>query len=144
MLLDGVVRAKGRVWVASQPDVVLYLESAGGGLQVGSAGAWLAHRAPVDPVWDTVDAQRRALAALRWDPEHGDRDTELVVLCHATDPADVLAALTGALLTDEEMALGQGEWTTWVDPFADHHCDPCTDTADAEPGTALTTREPQP
>ncbi|WP_246292117.1 GTP-binding protein [Lentzea indica] len=39
VLLDGVVRTRGRVWVASQPDQALWLESAGGGLRVGQPGA---------------------------------------------------------------------------------------------------------
>ncbi len=41
-LLDGVVRVRGRAWLASQPDAVVWIESAGGGLGVGNAGRWLA------------------------------------------------------------------------------------------------------
>jgi G3E family GTPase len=38
-LLDGtVVRSRGRLWVADEPDVALHLESAGGGLHVGEGG----------------------------------------------------------------------------------------------------------
>ncbi|HUQ54941.1 GTP-binding protein [Lentzea sp.] len=38
-LLDGtVVRSRGRLWVADEPDAVLRLESAGGGLHVGPGG----------------------------------------------------------------------------------------------------------
>ncbi|MFS8104138.1 GTP-binding protein [Lentzea alba] len=38
-LLDGtVVRSRGRLWVADEPDVALHLESAGGGLRVGEGG----------------------------------------------------------------------------------------------------------
>ncbi|MFD5830813.1 GTP-binding protein [Lentzea sp. NPDC060358] len=38
-LLDGtVVRSRGRLWVADEPDVALHLESAGGGLHVGAGG----------------------------------------------------------------------------------------------------------
>ena len=38
-LLDGtVVRSRGRLWVADEPDTALHLESAGGGLHVGTGG----------------------------------------------------------------------------------------------------------
>ncbi|WP_346129086.1 GTP-binding protein [Lentzea roselyniae] len=38
-LLDGtVVRSRGRLWVADEPEVALHLESAGGGLHVGQGG----------------------------------------------------------------------------------------------------------
>ncbi|KOV89711.1 hypothetical protein ADL03_02565 [Nocardia sp. NRRL S-836] len=38
-LLDGtVVRSRGRLWVADEPDTALHLESAGGGLHVGAGG----------------------------------------------------------------------------------------------------------
>jgi G3E family GTPase len=37
-LLDGVVRARSRIWVATQPDTALWLESAGGALRIGHAG----------------------------------------------------------------------------------------------------------
>ncbi|MEU0880808.1 GTP-binding protein [Lentzea sp. NPDC005914] len=38
-LLDGtVVRSRGRLWVADEPDLALHLESAGGGLHVGEGG----------------------------------------------------------------------------------------------------------
>lgn len=150
VLLEGVVQARGRLWLASQPDVALWLESAGGALQVGSAGAWLATLAPEDPAWQQVDPQRRALAALRWDPLAGDRDTTLVVLCHEADPEVVLAALREALITDDELAAGQELWATWDDPFEQFHTDPCAkddsteSAADAETGAAPTRRGQQP
>ncbi|MGI5503133.1 GTP-binding protein [Lentzea sp. CA-135723] len=38
-LLDGtVVRSRGRLWVADEPDVALHLESAGCGMHVGAGG----------------------------------------------------------------------------------------------------------
>ncbi|MFC7612816.1 ribosome hibernation factor-recruiting GTPase MRF [Actinokineospora soli] len=112
-LLEGVVRARGRVWVATQPDVALWLESAGGGLQVGDAGTWLA--ALDDAGWDRAPADRRAKAALDWDPRFGDRVQEIVVLAHDADPAHLHAVLGRALLTDAELT---GDWSALADPFA--------------------------
>ncbi|WP_410638727.1 ribosome hibernation factor-recruiting GTPase MRF [Amycolatopsis sp. lyj-346] len=126
VLLDGVVRTRGRAWVASQPDVAFWIESAGGGLGLGHAGPWLA--APDGPEWTDVSPERRTLASLRWDPVHGDRAQELVVVTDQATPDEVEAALRGALLTDEELAEGPDAWLRYPDPFGDWHEEPCEDT----------------
>lgn len=126
VLLDGVVRTRGRVWVASQPDMALWIESAGGGLGIGHAGPWLA--APDGPDWADVSPDRRTLASLRWDPLFGDRAQELVVITDQATPDEVEAALRGALLTDEELAAGEEEWLRYPDPFGEWHEEPCDDT----------------
>jgi G3E family GTPase len=112
VLLAGVVRTRGRIWVATQPDVALWLESAGGGLRVGHAGAWLA--ALDDSAWQRATPERRAKAAVDWHPRWGDRMQEIVVLSHDAAPDDIVAALRGALLTDDELA---GDWQAYEDPF---------------------------
>ncbi|WHT20107.1 GTP-binding protein [Crossiella sp. CA-258035] len=122
-LLDGVVRARGRVWVASQPDVALWLETAGGGLRIGHAGPWLA--AIED--WSGIDPDRRAMADLIWDPYYGDRSQDLFVLSHTAVPGEIVEALESALLTDEELAEGQEAWLAYEDPFGSWHEDPCDD-----------------
>ena len=127
VLLRGTVRARGRVWVASQPEHVLWLESAGGALQIGLADTWLA----ADPsAWDDAGDERRAAAALSWDERFGDREQQLVVLVHDADPAGIVEALDAALLTDDELALGEDAWRRFPDPFEYPHADPCEDVPD--------------
>lgn len=125
-LLDGVVRLRGRAWLASQPDAVVWMESAGGGLHVGHAGTWLAAL----PVGQRAYAapERIAMAALQWDEHHGDRHIALTALLCGADPDAVLRALRRALLTDDEMARPQ-DWPRYGDPFGDWHEDPCEDLA---------------
>jgi G3E family GTPase len=124
-LLDGVVRTRGRVWLATRPDAVLWLESAGGGLRIAHAGDWL--DGADEQAWADAGDQRRALAALSWHPRWGDRAQDLVVLCHEADPDDVDAALRRALLTDAEIAAGEDAWAALPDPFGWTHDDPCAD-----------------
>ncbi|MGI5130108.1 ribosome hibernation factor-recruiting GTPase MRF [Pseudonocardia sp. CA-107938] len=100
-LLDGVVRARGRIWLATRPADVLWLESAGGGLQIGHAGTWLDTD---DDAWRHAEPERRAAAALHWHPRWADRMQELTVLTCDADPAAIRAALHGALLDDAEVA----------------------------------------
>jgi G3E family GTPase len=115
VVLDGVVRTRGRLWLASQPDVALWLESAGGGLNVGNLGPWLA---AVDD-WSEVPAERQVAASAVWDPYYGDRSQELVVITRSASPEEITAALREALVTDEELALI--DELEFVDPFAEWH-----------------------
>jgi G3E family GTPase len=122
VLLDGVVMSRGRVWLASRDEDVMWLESAGGGLRVASAGRWLAAMSPAELA--AAPTTRRALAALSWDERFGDRHTSVVVLAHAADPAEIDRMLRWALVTDDELA-APGEWSGWADPFGTVHVDPC-------------------
>jgi G3E family GTPase len=145
-LLDGVVRARGRLWLSGQPEQAMWLESAGGGLRVSSAGKWLAAMTTREVAY--VSPQRRAFANLMWDQRFGDRHSAMTVLVCGADPAEIRAALTGALLADDEMAV-PGEWNDYPDPFGECHEDPCTDSSGIpgdEPGARAipTTAEGEP
>ena len=140
VLLDGVVCSRGRLWLASQHDRTVWLESAGPGLRMGDAGPWLATLD--DGAWAEVDPQRRVAAALRWDPVHGDRHTELVVLTHRQPVLAITAALHAAVLTDEEWAAGPEAWRRFADPFGTWHEDPCEASGPADDSsTHVTNRE---
>ncbi|MCZ2829228.1 GTP-binding protein [Modestobacter sp. VKM Ac-2986] len=132
VLLSGVVTSRGRLWLASQPDRAIWLESAGGGLRIGDAGPWLATLGDDAELWSQVDPERAAAAALRWDPVHGDRDVELVVLTHRQPAGLITAALTDALLTDDELAAGEDAWRALPDPFGAWHEDPCEASSPAD------------
>jgi G3E family GTPase len=113
MLLEGVVRARGRFWLASQPDVALWFESAGGGLRIGHGGPWLA---TMDD-WTGQCSQRTAKAALDWHPRFGDRVQELVIVAHQALPDEITSALHAALLTEDELAEGEEAWLRYPDPL---------------------------
>ena len=128
LLLDGVIRTRGRLWLANRDDQVMWLESAGGGLRVASAGKWLAAMTSSEVAY--VDPDRRAFADLMWEHRFGDRHTSMTILACGADPAEIARGLNGALLTDDEMAEPQ-TWTYFDDPFGDWHQDPCHETPDA-------------
>lgn len=98
MLLDGVVRTRGRVFVANRLDDVMWIESADGGVLVESAGTWLAAKEPNAKA--CIDPERRALAAMGWDARFGDRHISMAVLVCGAQTAEIDSALRGALLTD--------------------------------------------
>ncbi|TDB95494.1 cobalamin biosynthesis protein CobW, partial [Micromonospora fluostatini] len=128
-----VIRSRGHIWLASQPDTVIAWEFAGGGLGLGSLGRWLT--ALPDPRWDEVSDNRRLAAALDWDPYYGDRHQHLVLIGLDLDPVETHRTLAGCLLTDAELADGEAVWRTYDDPFTD--CFPL-----AEPGSTDTEGEP--
>ncbi|TXG92518.1 cobalamin biosynthesis protein CobW [Rhodococcus rhodnii] len=125
VLFDGVVQARGRVWLVTQPDTALWLESAGGGLRVALAGTWLAAMTPTEQ--EEASPERRALAALAWDDDRGDRHSSLVVLACGADRSEIDRTLRWALVTDGEWADVDGH-REWPDPFGAFHSDPCGDT----------------
>jgi G3E family GTPase len=133
LLLDGVIRTRGRLWLASQPDRAMWLESAGAGLRVSSAGKWLAVMGGIE--LDGIDAERRTFAELAWDDRHGDRHTAMTILVCGAKPADILDGLHGALLTDEEMSRPR-DWLGYDDPFGDWHEEPCGERAEAADNAA--------
>ncbi|MBB4856465.1 G3E family GTPase [Mycobacteroides chelonae] len=129
LLLDGVIRTRGRLWLATQDEQAMWLESAGGGLRVSAAGKWLV-------AMDSAEAartglERRAFADLMWDYRFGDRHNAMTVLICGADSAEVLDALRGALLTDAEMA-SRACWDKLSDPFGDWHEDPCEHVSELE------------
>jgi hypothetical protein len=120
--MDGVVRTRGRIWLANRFDDVIWLESAGGGLRTEYAGKWLAAMTPSQCAY--ADPQRFALAAADWDDTVGDRGVSMTVLVCGAEPETIVEGLRGALLTNQEMSR-PSEWASYEDPFGDRHEDPC-------------------
>ncbi|WP_264026571.1 CobW C-terminal domain-containing protein [Mycolicibacterium insubricum] len=114
LLLEGVVRTRGRMWLANNIIEAMWLETAGGGWRATSAGKWLAAMDTSELAY--VAPERRALADVGWDRVHGDRHTALTALVCGADPDEIFAALSCALLTDAEMD-NPGEWSDYGDPF---------------------------
>lgn len=129
VLLEGVIRTRGRVWLANRPERCAWIESAGGGMRMGNAGKWLAAMSASELAY--VDPQRRALAELIWKDDVGDRHTSMTVLVCGAEPAKIVDALDQALLTDAEMSRPH-RWSRYTDPFGEWHEDPC----DELPGLA--------
>ena len=111
----GVMRSKGLFWIASRPDLAANYSQAGGYGRVEPAGRWLAATPRAD--WpDDPEEVETTLAS--WHPEFGDRTTELVVIGVGMDHSGLLEAFEAAVLTEDELALGQTVWRSYEDPFA--------------------------
>ncbi|MBP2337251.1 G3E family GTPase [Saccharothrix coeruleofusca] len=96
-LSGGVVRMRGRVWLAGRDDSVLWLEGAGRAVRIGDVGPWPA------AVGGSSGADGRG------------RAQDLVVVAYRGTGEVIEAALSEALLTDEERWLAAE--LTFADPF---------------------------
>lgn len=114
-IVDGVWRSRGHCWIATQPDRVLVWESAGGNLDMGSLGPWIA-AVPANER-PSFRAARQDSAALAWDPYYEDRSIELAFIGANVDIGVLHRLLDEALLTDEELSEGPQTWRGWDDPF---------------------------
>ena len=112
--LDGVIRSKGYLWIASRPRHCGIWSQAGASLQIDRGGNWFAtveqDRWPDDP--STRDWINR-----NWDDEVGDCRQEIVFIGVAMERDTIESILDGALVTDEEMVAGPPRWLDFEDPL---------------------------
>jgi G3E family GTPase len=106
---EGVVRAKGRCWVAGREDTSLLLGQAGPSVRVERVGPWIVSRPEIEQ-----DIHRSNHPDLAWDDEWGDRRTELVFIGTAFDEDAIRAALDDCLLTEAEW---DDDWSSFENPF---------------------------
>ncbi|MBM4253881.1 MAG: GTP-binding protein [Deltaproteobacteria bacterium] len=111
---QGLVRAKGFVWLASRPDLMGSLSIAGKSCVLNAAGHWLADT-PRDE-WALTD-EEMAEVQVKWDDEVGDRNQELVLIGQHFDRTAVQQALDDCLLSAAEFKKGATAWRRYADPF---------------------------
>jgi G3E family GTPase len=110
----GVVRSRGRIWMANRPDYVVWFGSAGGNVLMTLADRWMATMDPAECA--RVELHQQLSAAALWDEDHGDRRTAITVLVVGVSAAAVTGLLDAALLDDVEFAAPR-TWGHYADPF---------------------------
>lgn len=115
-IVTGVVRSRGRLWLANRPRQMLAWESAGGSASIGALGTWLADTPAAG--WADSPPHWQAAAALDWDDEVGDRCCELEFIGVDLDQSALSNRLGSCLVTDAEYYAGEQIWRSVPDPFA--------------------------
>jgi len=110
----GVVRPKGRYWVASRPEFCGTWSQAGAVTRTELAGMWWAVTA--NEHWPE-DEESFANIKLRWEEPYGDRQQEIVVIGMNMNQIEINAQFDDCLLTDVEIELGMEAWRQFPDPF---------------------------
>ena len=114
----GVIRSKGYLWLASHSALAIAWSQAGPVARFEPAGYWWVS-VPKEKWPD--DAETIARIYEEWDEQVGDARQELVLIGMGMDEAELRSRFDACLLTDEEMAQGPADWTTWCNPFPDLH-----------------------
>jgi len=110
----GIVRAKGRFWLASRPTWVGHLSQAGALVRHEGGGFWWA-AVPQDR-WPQEEAWQRWRESV-WDPVFGDRMQEMVFLGIGYDEVELRQRLDACLLTKAEAAALRVPGSRLPDPF---------------------------
>lgn len=111
---SGVVRSKGRYWIASRPEFCATWSQAGAVTRTELAGMWWA--ATPKEYWPK-DAETLQHIHSRMQGPYGDRQQELVLIGIVMDKAALTAAFDACLMTEAELAAGMDAWRTLSDPF---------------------------
>ncbi|WP_338448410.1 GTP-binding protein [Niallia oryzisoli] len=110
-----IIRAKGFFWLASRNDMTGLLSQAGPSIVFQGAGEWIA--AYPEQEREQILKDEPDLLE-RWDPQFGDRMTELVFIGVDMDQKEIESELDQCLLTDEEMEM---DWAQFEDKFPSFH-----------------------
>lgn len=93
----GLLRGKGRVWLANEPEQSFGYSCAGSVHRLFPAGRWWASCG--EGAWPSCETDRRRLLE-RWHPRFGDRRQELVFAGIDLDPDLLSAGLDACLLSE--------------------------------------------
>lgn len=110
----GVVRSKGRYWIASRPDFCATWSQAGAVTRTELAGMWWV--ATPNEYWPEDQESFQHIKS-RWQEPYGDRQQELVIIGMHMDKAALNKGFDACLLTEAEIALGMQAWLKFTDPF---------------------------
>lgn len=112
--LEGAMRSKGFIWVASRAEFCGSWSQAGSSLTIDRAGYWFA---AVDKSEWPDDPETQQWIHDNWDPQVGDCRQEIVFIGVGMDRSSIEASLDAALLTEDEVALGPEAWKKFPDPM---------------------------
>jgi G3E family GTPase len=110
----GVVRSKGRYWIASRPEFCGTWSQAGAVTRTELAGMWWV--ATANEHWPEDEDSFNHIKS-RWEEPYGDRQQEIVIIGMQMDKANIEARFNTCLLTDDEIAMGMEAWRSLPDPF---------------------------
>ena len=111
----GVLRVKGRIFVADRLEQVLGLSQAGAVRRVFPLGTWWVD-APLH-LWPTAPEARAAIRARLVGP-FGDREQRIAFVGQDVDATGLTLALDRCLLTPDELRRGAAAWAAQGDPLA--------------------------
>ncbi|EGQ0372279.1 GTP-binding protein [Staphylococcus pseudintermedius] len=108
---ESIVRAKGIAWLAQYNNVACLVSQAGTAVDIHPVTFWVASMPKAERA---AILQERPDVRADWDPEYGDRHTQLVMIGIDLDEAAITAQLDACLLNSQEI---DAEWSQLFDPY---------------------------
>ncbi|HEC2153547.1 GTP-binding protein [Staphylococcus delphini] len=108
---ESIVRAKGIAWLAQYNDVACLVSQAGTAVDIHPVTFWVASMPKAERA---AILQERPDVRADWDPEYGDRHTQLVIIGIDLDEATITAELDECLLNSQEI---DADWSQLSDPY---------------------------
>lgn len=106
-----IVRSKGIIWSASHNDIAILFSQAGSSINISPLSYWVA--ALPQREQKQIFLQDPEVKD-EWDPEFGDRNTQLVIIGMDLPKEDIKTQLDKCLLTKEEF---NNNWNMLENPF---------------------------
>ncbi|MEJ7541411.1 GTP-binding protein [Staphylococcus intermedius] len=108
---ESIVRAKGIAWLAQYNDVACLVSQAGTAVDIHPVTFWVASMPKAERA---AILQERPDVRADWDPEYGDRHTQLVIIGIDLDEAAITEELDACLLNSQEI---DADWSQLSDPY---------------------------
>ncbi|MGS4175894.1 GTP-binding protein [Staphylococcus pseudintermedius] len=108
---ESIVRAKGIAWLAQYNDVACLVSQAGTAVDIHPVTFWVASMPKAERA---AILQERPDVRADWDPEYGDRHTQLVMIGIDLDEAAITAQLDACLLNSQEI---DADWSQFSEPY---------------------------
>ncbi|WMZ79885.1 GTP-binding protein [Staphylococcus pseudintermedius] len=108
---ESIVRAKGIAWLAQYNNVACLVSQAGTAVDIHPVTFWVASMPKAERA---AILQERPDVRADWDPEYGDRHTQLVMIGIDLDEAAITAQLDACLLNSQEI---DEDWSQFSEPY---------------------------
>lgn len=108
---ESIVRAKGIAWLAQYNNVACLVSQAETAVDIHPVTFWVASMPKAERA---AILQERPDVRADWDPEYGDRHTQLVMIGIDLDEAAITAQLDACLLNSQEI---DADWSQFSEPY---------------------------
>lgn len=108
---ESIVRAKGIAWLAQYNQVACLVSQAGTAVDIHPVTFWVATMPKAEKA---AILQEREDVRADWDPEYGDRHTQLIIIGVDLDEEKITAELDACLLNSDEI---DADWSQLENPY---------------------------
>ncbi len=102
---QGILRSKGFIWTASQPNDALLWNQAGMVSSIQNSGLWWASLPTIERNQNPTFQAHEDIIMSKWDKQFGDRLIELVIIGQDMPQKKITRDLDKCLCTEEELEL---------------------------------------